>query len=452
MGQWPLRCKSIDRVETRIVRRRIHKRRLTSTIPGDHRLNTRIRTLVSDLSACWRRTPDLFAPPGEKYTTARQREEEARITKMLPGESGLRQGSRKERLRQLHRAKAAVRSAVIGSFRDGLRQRAETILAAFSDAGDDFVRDAGSFDDSLGADEIFQALRNLWILNAIQAAFGLPVRLNASGFAYSLMYPYTDNYLDDPSVGTERKSTFARMLEKRLLGGEAGMLPPKLDRLVAMVETEYPRGDFPEVYGSLLAIHRAQVRSLRQHETDIVPEELPDLSVRKGGTSVLADAYLAKGRLTPGEASFSFRFGAALQLIDDLQDVAGDERNGDHTLFTVAAEGGTLDGMTNKLLRFQHRVLGPEGLRWNRQRGVVFELMRGGCRGLILESIALHPELFSRDYPVMMERYSPVRFGFLRELRQRFTSSHDSLKQAFALKSKRARKAGRMMFAASAAV
>lgn len=49
------------------------------------------------------------------------------------------------------------------------------------------------------------------------------------------------------------------------------------------------------------------------------------LSVAKGGASLLADGYLVRGELGPGEAELCFGYGVFLQLLDDLQDVAADE-------------------------------------------------------------------------------------------------------------------------------
>ena len=50
-------------------------------------------------------------------------------------------------------------------------------------------------------------------------------------------------------------------------------------------------------------------------------EEIIKISFKKGGLSVLTDAYLIKGTLSLDEIIGAFGLGIALQLIDDLQDV-----------------------------------------------------------------------------------------------------------------------------------
>ena len=123
-------------------------------------------------------------------------------------------------LLQMQRAKASVRNLVVRSVESKHREKIEEMLGKFSDAGDAFVREARQFDDTLSPDDIFQALRNLWIINSMQAAYDMPVCAGRSGIAYSLLYPYTDNFLDDPSVTGQDKRAFNRDLGRRLVGIE----------------------------------------------------------------------------------------------------------------------------------------------------------------------------------------------------------------------------------------
>ena len=81
------------------------------------------------------------------------------------------------------------------------------------------------------------------------------------------------------------------------------------------------------------------------------------MSCAKGGTSVMADACLSHGWLSPQESRFSFEWGVLLQLGDDLQDVRQDLARGSVTLFSRAAAIGTpLDSLVMQLLRFSERV------------------------------------------------------------------------------------------------
>jgi hypothetical protein len=171
----------------------------------------------------------------------------------------------------------------------------------------DLLYRARKLDPEIGLTDVLQAARNAWTACALQVLFGKPLRLTPSIFAYSLLYPYSDNYLDDPAVSSDTKARFNKRFGQRLEGDE---LSPIDDReaiiweLVGLIESEYSRKNFPQVYEALLAIHFAQHQSLRQlHDPARFRDDVVALTVKKGGTSVLADAYLAVGELSDEEAS-----------------------------------------------------------------------------------------------------------------------------------------------------
>ena len=77
----------------------------------------------------------------------------------------------------------------------------------FKEATKEFVKRARYFDPSISLNDIYQACRNVWIMNGVQQMLGLPVRLTPAVFAYSMLYPYSDNYLDNPDIPAENKIT-----------------------------------------------------------------------------------------------------------------------------------------------------------------------------------------------------------------------------------------------------
>src|SRR5438270_9186091 len=99
----------------------------------------------------------------------------------------------------------------------------------------------------------------------------------------------------------------------------------------------------------------AQEGSIHQLRRDARADnmDLLRLTFAKGGTSVLADAYLAAGSLTESEATFAFNWGVLLQLADDLDDLPLDREHGFVNLFSQAAEQGPLDQLTNRTLNFE---------------------------------------------------------------------------------------------------
>jgi hypothetical protein len=273
-------------------------------------------------------------------------------------------------------------------------------------------------------------------MNSLQLAFALPVCLNRSGFAYSLLYPYTDNYLDTATAPEGEKKAFNRNLARRLQGHRDSVdsqFSARVSALVEMIESEYPRRLYQGVYESLLAIHRAQVKSLLQNagEGHCTKDEILHISVEKGGTSVLADAYIAKGRLSRQEVQFAFGYGVFLQLIDDLQDVTEDLAHGHLTVFTLSARKVSLDRLANRLLAFLDGILTTASPCPLPQTTILTELIRRSCRGLILESISLNPELYSNEYVETIEQYSLLRFGFIRDIHEETHAQRGHWEKAF---------------------
>jgi len=259
-----------------------------------------------------------------------------------------------------------------------------------------FVREARAFDAAVRADELLQALRNVWIANSVQMLLDLPLELGPSLFAYSMLYPYTDNVLDNPRIPPADKAGFSGRLRRRLAGEAVAPANPherQVFRLVEQIEWDRPRSQYPEVHASLLAIHEAQAASLVQQGglTGPYENDLLAISVAKGGTSVLADGYLAAGTLSAEEAEFCFGYGVFLQLIDDLQDVVDDQRAGHATIFSQSAGHWPLDRLASRLFRLIARVI-DESPRFNGPRfAQQKDLIRRNCTFLLVGSIAENP-------------------------------------------------------------
>ncbi len=88
----------------------------------------------------------------------------------------------------------------------------------FTDSIEEFVRQARRFDPQISAEAIYQAGRNVWTMSFLQYLLGLPVQLTPSVLAFSLLYPYSDNYLDDPDLPLAGKQEFSRRFGQRLKG------------------------------------------------------------------------------------------------------------------------------------------------------------------------------------------------------------------------------------------
>lgn len=300
---------------------------------------------------------------------------------------------------------------------------------AFSDASMAFVRGARAFDPGLGADDIYQAGRNAWTANGLQWLLGIPVEVTPSILAYSLLYPYTDNYLDDPEVAVAGKLSFNDRFRRRLAGEL--LMPVNAHEqvifdLVAMIEGQYPRPGHPGVFESLLEIHRAQVRSLDLIRRDAAPGEVDvlALSFHKGGTSVLADGWLVSSSLDARQRAYTYGHGIFAQLLDDMEDVGQDIHAGRLTLYSEPAGHSSLDALANRTFHFGRKIL--TGLDCFEVDGRVRDLIRNGADLFLIDAIARTDRYYTSSYLRDLEAHSPFRFSFLNEQRREFFRRHGS--------------------------
>lgn len=309
----------------------------------------------------------------------------------------------------------------------GLEEEAvELLTGGFLPAGAQFAQRARRFDADLSTDDIIQACRNAWTACGLQPLLGEPMGLTPSIVGYSLLYPYSDNYLDCEDLAAAEKLRFSRRFLERLRGETL----PALNRreraiwdLVSLIESQYPRANYPQVFDCLIAIHRAQEESIAQvrdngHCDDA---DVLRISCAKGGSSVLADACLCHGWLDEEESEFAFDWGVLLQLGDDLQDVREDVRRGSRTLLSRAAASGVpLDELTARLLNMSAEVSNRMDRMPNGGR-TLKGLLRMSWRSLIVMAVAEAHEFFSPEFVAEMERRSPFRFAFLRARQNRLT-------------------------------
>jgi hypothetical protein len=331
------------------------------------------------------------------------------------------------------RERAEAQRRVVGVFPRfatvalGLEDDAVHMLTdGFLPIGTQFAQWARRFDRELPMMDVVQACRNAWTVCGIQPLVGDKMEMTRAIVGYSLLYPYTDNYLDDERTSSKQKLEFSARFRDRLCGLQVaprGRHEAAVWAMVALIEAQYSRRRYPRVYESLLAIHQAQENSIAQQKRRrlLSERDILRLSCAKGGTSVLADACLCHGSLTDAEARFAFDWGVLLQLGDDLQDVQEDLKHGSATLFTRAAEAGTpLDSLVRQLLTFSAIVADqldalPHG------GPALKRLLRMSWRSLILMAVARSYRFFTPEFLAEVEPESPFRFGFLRARHKRFS-------------------------------
>lgn len=319
----------------------------------------------------------------------------------------------------------------------GLENDAIAMLTdGFLPIGTQFAQWARRFDPDLSMPDIIQACRNAWTVCGIQPLLGDRMRLTPAIVGYSLLYPYSDNYLDSGTLSAERKLEFSGRFRDRLCGlriAPRNRHEAVVWAMVRLIEEQFSRPSYPQVYETLLAIHQAQENSLAQLKHSRLPgsADLLRLSFAKGGTSVLADACLCHGYLNDAQAQFAFDWGVLLQLGDDLQDVQEDLKNGSATLFSrTAKEGLPLDSLVKQLLAFSELVAGhvdrlPDG------DPALKRLLRGSWQSLILMAVARSHRFFARNFLADLEPLSPFRFAFQRDRNTRLSGRRGLYKVLF---------------------
>ncbi len=305
-------------------------------------------------------------------------------------------------------------------------------LTGMVQASQTFARMAREFDPQISAEDIFQAGRNIMTANFMQLLLGLPVEVTPSVFAYSMLYPYTDNYLDDPAISGTAKLAFNHRFQCRLAGEEirpANANEVIIHRLIGMIEGQWDREQYPQVYESLQAIHAAQARSLELVVPGASPYELDVLRVsfEKGGTSVLADGYLAAGWLSAEQAALMFGYGAFTQLMDDLEDIEQDMREARMTVFSQTANHWPLDGLTNRLFHFGRAIFKDLSMFPSPVIAPMKDLIDRGIDPVLIDIVGQTGKYYSKAYLQEIEEHAPFHISKLRKQREKLTRKKVSL-------------------------
>ncbi len=288
----------------------------------------------------------------------------------------------------------------------------------YLDIAEEFINRAKKEDSNLAGEEIFQAMRNVWIMNSLQIIWGMTLELTPSIYAYSMLYPYTDNHLDSPDIDFKEKNKFNHKLTKTLKGEKqipSNAHENRVFTLIQDIESQYNREDFSQVYESILLIQEAQIESLKQDQNvTMTDNDILPISFFKGGSSVLADAFLVKGNLSKEEMEFSFEYGAFLQLLDDLQDTIEDKTEGHQTIFSIN-DKKNLDKNINKFISYIFKVNTPNS---GDSQAMIFmkEVISSCTLIMVMDAVGRNHSLVSKKLYKKLESYSKVRLSFYKKM------------------------------------
>lgn len=274
----------------------------------------------------------------------------------------------------------------------------------------DFGIWARKYDKDLNQSEVLQAGRNVWAAASLQTILGLEAQLTPAIFGYSMLYPYSDNMIDDPRIDLATKKSMLKQFAALLMGRDLPVDQPILKKIKAMVQKiygQYPMRDFPEVQQSLMTIFHGQAFSIKQSDPKTLIEDILWISAFKGGSSVLADAYLAKPYLSDAEMLASFQYGFLLQMIDDLQDMTDDQKSGSRTIFNDPSRSKDQRGRdVLRMLHYGKHVMFNVASISNAPPSLAPTIF-GFLRLLTIESVARQPTQFTPEFLRQLETYSP---------------------------------------------
>jgi len=289
----------------------------------------------------------------------------------------------------------------------------------YLDVANDFINRAKKEDSHLTAEELLQAVRNVWIMNSLQIIWGISLKLTTSIYAYSMLYPYTDNFLDNPDIDLQEKSRFNHKLTKTLEGEKQIPCNAHENRIFELfqdIESQYNREDFIQVYESILLIQEAQIESLKQDQDETMTDaDILPISFFKGGSSVLADAFLVKGNLSKEEMEFSFEYGSFLQLLDDLQDTIEDRVEKHQTIFSINDKNEDSDENIYKLISYIFEVNTPNS---DDSQPMLFmkEVISSCTLIMIMDAVGRKHSSVSENLYNKLEAYSKVRLSFYKKM------------------------------------
>jgi hypothetical protein len=302
----------------------------------------------------------------------------------------------------------------------------------FIEVASRFTAEARRYDPSLTDEDIYQASRNVMSMNFMQLLLGLPVELTPAVFAYSLLYPYSDNILDNPLILPEEKKTFGVWFLSVLQDEDP---TPRNERerrireMISLVERQYPRKKFPKVYESMLAIHSAQSRSQELLRASFSPYEADvlGLSFEKGGASVLGDGYLVAGELSDWQRRFMFGYGCFTQMMDDVEDIRSDIDAGIATIFSQCAGIWKLDRVTNRLFHFGEEVFSQMERFPGEDAALLRSLVWTCIQPALIGSLIRSHRYYTHGYLQALQKHFPFHFRTLERQEKKLRRNRFSL-------------------------
>jgi len=243
-----------------------------------------------------------------------------------------------------------------------------------------FLEQAQEQEPELGPQEHYRALANYWVYLIIGTIYhddDTVQPLSDDVYAYSFVYPYSDDLLDGDEADARQKKLFCLNIASKILGGNVkhyafddGAVQRRECRVYQLMDKVLSNTSSRALRESFSAINYAQVASMKQRvDFDDMKEgvkslckndekKIFDISVVKGVASVMPDAHFCHpdDTLTKEQAELVAMVGAMGQFINDIEGLFEDLEAKSLTPALISyLKHGSLDRFMEKCLTYIQR-------------------------------------------------------------------------------------------------
>jgi hypothetical protein len=265
-------------------------------------------------------------------------------------------------------------------------------------------------------------------------------------FGYSMLYPLTDDYIDDPKISMERKKAFITRFGGLIKNGPSSAQPNAESNIelyiwdmFALIEQQFERESNQELYRLMHELFISQMDSQIQlagplHSDKPIPEMDPvwEVTVRKGALSTLCDLYLVKGyrEIKDFEKNFAIGVGIVAQFVNDLQDHDKDLVDGQYTPFNlITTQSGEkkLDEITNSVLNYIRVIFADLARNSKSLEADVLKFLESSFTTVFFEKIAINEKHFSKSFLLQVDEASNVPSNLLKRIGKNREGSLNSM-------------------------
>lgn len=287
-----------------------------------------------------------------------------------------------------------------------------------------FTQCRAEFPDLFFGDFI-QALLNFTTISALQSLIKGEVEFTTPVFSFSMLYPLSDNLIDDILMMHEEKAECLNEISLAISGMQVSSLNEAKQHIFSLINSileTYPRDSFPKVEESLYQMLDAQKKSIMVQHSPLSSDELLSIAIEKGGSSLIVDALLVDGDLPDRLYMPLILFGYVLQSIDDLEDFDSDLKK-NHRTYVNCSEQLELD--TNRLFHLLSyiQVVFKEEFAL---KHAIIDIIDEVLFYYIAATVFKNRKHYSNEYLSKLEHQFPLEGSFIEKLYHRITTFRNS--------------------------